>query len=113
MNKKKILTVCSAGLVRSVGLADVLKVHFSADAIPVGIDGNTKETLLMMYSWADWIVLMMNVWEDRIPEQYKSKVMICEVGTDTYGSSRNRELIDKVYSWVRENRVVLGLPEEI
>ena len=110
--KKKILTVCSAGLVRSVGLADVLKVHFDADAIPVGIDGNTKETLLILYEWADWIILLMNEWKDRIPEKYQSKVKICEVGTDRFGSSRHPELIDLTYRWTRENRIALGLPEE-
>lgn len=110
--KKKILTVCSAGLVRSVGICDVLKVHFDADAIPVGIDANEKETLEMLYKWADWIVLMMHIWEGRIPLEYRSKIKVCPVGEDTYGNSRNRELIDKVYQWTRENREVLGLPEE-
>lgn len=110
--KRKILTVCSAGLVRSVGLADVLKVHFNVDALPAGIDGNSKETLEMLYEWADTIVLMMDVWVSRIPEQYKYKVKVCEVGVDIYGSSRNRELIDKVYRWVREHKEELQLEDE-
>ena len=108
---KKIITVCSAGLCRSVSLADVLKLHFEpCDVIPLGVARNfgVKEIL---FDWADHIIVMHDRIVKHIPEQYASKIMLCDVGPDTYGNSKNPELIGKVWRWTRENQAALGITE--
>ena len=65
----KIVTACSQGLCRSVGLADVLKLHFEpVDVIPVGVRGNTQETLAMLGDWCDWFVVMEGRYVDGVPK---------------------------------------------
>lgn len=108
---KNIVTVCSAGLCRSVSLADVLKLHFEpCDVVPVGVDRNFG-VLPVLFNWADHIVVMYNKYVSRIPEEFQHKVVLCDVGPDTYGTPRNPELIGKVWRWARENQVRLGIEE--
>lgn len=108
---KHIVTVCSAGLCRSVGLADVLKLHFEpVDVVPVGIDRNS-DVLPLLFDWADDIIVMYNKFVHRIPEKFANKVRLCDVGPDVYGNSKHPELIDKVWRWARENQTRLGIVE--
>ena len=108
----KILTVCRAGLVRSVALADVLKLHYvPSDVLPMGVDFNSIETKAMLYEWADKIIVMEEHYRDKIPAQYHNKLFVCEVGPDIYGSSKNPQLIDIVWRWVRENTAQLEIEE--
>lgn len=109
---KNIVTVCRQGLVRSVGLADVLKLHFEpVDVIPVGIASNTG-SLPILFAWADHIIVMEEKYKERIPEEFKNKVKVCEVGPDTYGHGPRRAiLIDMVWRWARENQELLGITE--
>lgn len=108
----KILTVCRAGLVRSVALADVLKLHFEeTDVLPCGIHFNSYDTLQMLFHWADRIIVMEDRYKLGIGEQWLYKTHVCEVGPDTYGTPKKPELIDKVWNWARENQSVLGIQE--
>jgi len=100
----KIVTMCDRGLTRSVGLADVLKRHFEpTDVIPIGCLENTKETLVMLFEWADKIVIMRGRMIESVPAEYHYKTLVCEVGEDTYGDSKNRSLIDQCWDWTRLN----------
>jgi predicted protein tyrosine phosphatase len=111
----KILTVCSQGLCRSVGLADVLKLHFEpVDVIPAGVRGNTQETLAMLGNWADWIIVMQAKYINKIPmniDRRGDKLLVCDVGPDRYGNSHHRELIDQVWQWARRNQAKIGITE--
>jgi predicted protein tyrosine phosphatase len=109
----KIVTACKQGLVRSVGLADVLKMHFEpVDVIPVGLNSNSKETLEMLGQWCDWFVVMEQRYLKRVPAGVpKEKLLVCEVGQDTYGNSHNPVLIDMVWRWTRLNQRKMGINE--
>ncbi len=119
----KILTCCSQGLCRSVGLADVLKLHFEpVDVIPVGLASNSRETLLMLFEWADWVVSMdstlytraisiaeKDTWD--VPNSLRKKQLVCDVGRDIYGNSHNPILIDMCWQWCRNKASTLGIQE--
>lgn len=108
---KKILTVCHQGLCRSVGMADVLKMHFEpVDVVPVGIKSNTT-ILPILFAWADHIIIMQPHMAEKIPEEFHSKILVCDVGPDRYKNSKNRELIDQVWNWARQNVDKLGIVE--
>jgi len=108
----KILTVCRAGLVRSVALADVLKLHFEpTDVIPVGIDFNEPETISMLCEWADIIVVMQAHYKLRFDQKWQSKICVCDVGPDIYGSSKHKDLIEKVFVWARATQHILKISE--
>jgi len=114
----KILTVCRAGLVRSVSLANVLKLHYwPVDVLTCGIGKhefgrmNDENTLKMLFTWADNIIVMENHYREEIPLEFITKVLICEVGPDTYGNPSNPILISKVWNWVRSNQEILNIKE--
>ena len=110
----KIVTVCKQGLVRSVALADVLKLHFEpVDVIPVGLSSNSKETQDMLFKWADEIIVMEEKYAQKIISTFVNvkKVYVCEVGPDIYGNSHNRQLIDFCWDWCRMSKEDLGIKE--
>lgn len=122
MTPTRILTVCSAGICRSVGMADVLKCHFRGaegpvDAVPLGVDRNSQELFGMLGKWADMAIVMHHPFTDRVLKYTglpEDKVFLCEVGPDVYGgSSQGRAiLIDKCWRWLRANKDKLGLTED-
>lgn len=107
---QKIVTMCRQGLVRSVALADVLKLHFQpVDVIPIGHFGNTQETRRMLFDWCDHIIIMEDHYKKHVWPEYHHKLYVCEVGPDTYGHSRNKDLINKVWKWAEENSEALSI----
>lgn len=108
----KIVTMCRQGLVRSVSLTDVLKLHFEpVDVIPIGYFANSLETKEMLFTWADFIVVMEAHMAKYVPEAFLSKVLVCEVGPDVYGRHNHPALLDKTWRWARENQALLGIKE--
>lgn len=53
---KRVLCVCDAGVARSVNIAHLLK-FIGYDALPVGVDTSSIDTLKMLEDWADLIIL--------------------------------------------------------
>lgn len=108
----KILTCCSQGLCRSVGLADVLKMHFEpVDVIPIGLNSNSPGTKEMLFDWADFIVLMESHFVTKIDTKWHNKILVCEVGKDNYGNARNSSLIDICWRWTRTMEKILNIQE--
>lgn len=113
----KIVIACAQGLSRSVGLADVLKMHFEpVDVIPIGLNSNSKETLQMLGQWCDWFIVMEERYKDRVPSEVpREKILVCEVGQDTYGGkniSRRAVLIDLCWRWCRTTGApIMGICE--
>jgi len=110
----KIVTMCRQGLVRSVALADVLKMHFRpVDVIPIGHFANSTETIRMLCAWADRIVVMESHYKQHVPEEYQGKVLVCDVGPDVNNpqGSKTPKLIKQVWDWVRVHADTLGVQE--
>jgi predicted protein tyrosine phosphatase len=80
----KVLAVCQGGNSRSVTLAYLLKKRYRIDALACGYRDNSKETLDLLFKWADKIIIMREKFKGAIPEEFKDKVLICEVGRDKY-----------------------------
>ena len=114
----KILTVCRAGLVRSVALANVIKLHFApVDVLNCGVGEhqlgrmNQLETLEMLFKWADKIVVMESHYLGKLPLAYQGKTVICEVGPDRWNNPNHPELIGMVFDWMRKNKHLLEIEE--
>jgi len=109
---QRIVTMCRQGLVRSVALADVLKLHFEpVDVVPVGYFGNSQQLKDMLFEWADHIIVMEQKYTKHVHPRWASKVLVCEVGPDTYGHSHNPKLISMVWDWCRLHQHPLGIKE--
>ncbi len=81
----RVLTVCEGGNVRSVALAYVLKSKYGQDAISSSWRYNSSPTLGMLFEWAERIVVAQEVFVEKIPEQYRPKVLVLDMGPDRWG----------------------------
>lgn len=89
---KKFLTMCEGGNVRSVALAYTLKHPFGQNALACGWRWNPMETRIMLFEWADYIILMQPQFRDHVPEAYHHKCRCVDVGVDNYGTPMHPDL---------------------
>lgn len=105
--KKKILCLCSAGAVRSVTLAFVLKYKYKHDALAASMDKNSESTLKMLYEWADLIIAVTEGLHDSIPMEYLDKSTWFDIGEDVWKQSLAPELVTKCLSECDKNLKLL------
>ncbi len=102
----KILCVCRAGIVRSGALSMNLKQRFGyLDTLQAGVDFNSPETLSMLYAWADKIYIVEDVFWNNIPEEFKAKTELINIGPDVWGNCMNPELQSKVINLLTEKKI--------
>lgn len=116
-----IVTVCRAGLVRSVALSDVLKLHFEPmpNVLALGFDFSDNELKEMLFDWANLIVAMDEHFYRRIRQflaersamRFCQTVALCDVGPDTYGTPKHPVLISKCFNWARTEGLKFNLVE--
>lgn len=92
----KYLIVCDGGNVRSNALGYHLKWQHNREAIAVGRLYMSPETMEMLTSWADRIVLMQPHMTESIPVEYVDKVIVADVGPDRFGIYIHPELNEMV-----------------
>lgn len=85
-NAKKVLCLCSAGLLRSPTVAVVLQQEFGYNTRSAGV---SKEYALIevddvLYNWANEIVSVQQSITNQIPEEFLSKVTTLDI-PDRYG----------------------------
>lgn len=100
----KILTICQGGNSRSVAMAYVLKYRYEIDSLACSWEKNSKETLNMLFNWADYIFTMETEFIKYIPDEFKHKVLSTDVGIDRWFSIRddlikicNKLITEKMY----------------
>jgi hypothetical protein len=98
MTRKRFLTICEGGAVRSVSLATVLRWDFQQDAIPLSAAKNGPEAVDLLCAWADYIILMQPTFETVVPKRFHLKIRILDVGPDVWGNPMHPVLRDIVGS---------------
>ena len=97
---KRVLVVCQKGNSRSVGMANLLK-QCGADALAAGSQTSSYSTLCMLYEWAEVIIVMSQRFAELVPEDRRWKVLVCEVGTDTYARPLSVRLVHQCVSFLQ------------
>lgn len=104
--RRRFLTVCEGGVVRSVSMATVLRWDFGQDAIPVSSAKSGPEAIFLLAEWADYIILMEPKFETCIPKKYAHKIRVFDVGPDVWGNPMHPELRqmvgEQVEKWQRK-----------
>jgi hypothetical protein len=59
------------------------------DVIAAGVFTFSQETLVMLYDWADKIIVVDAEIEDRVHPEYKEKVLVLDMGADPWGPQFN------------------------
>lgn len=99
----KILCLCERGNSRSVALAWMLKDHFGMDALACGILSNGDELKNFLYKWADKIILVDQRFIDMIPQEYKDKLKVWDVGPDRFFRGFEPELLQAYEAYLRND----------
>jgi predicted protein tyrosine phosphatase len=71
-----ILCACAEGTNRSVTLAHILKYTPDFETLTVGLKYNSDATVMMMFEWADKILLVERWMITLVPKSYEHKVKI-------------------------------------
>lgn len=92
-----ILTLCEQGQNRSVVLASILrrKLH-NKDIISAGCYTFSQETLVMLYDWADKIIVVEEGLVSLIHPEYQEKVILFPIGPDVWGFKPDINLIYRI-----------------
>lgn len=99
----KILCVCGKGINRSVHIASLLKWH-KHDTIAIGLENTTQDTLKMLFDWADAIILTDAMQVYQMPNGYKEKVKLWNVGPDNYPRPYNKHLMAIIGKMIEQNK---------
>ena len=96
----KILCLCHRGNSRSVALAWILKDHMGHEAIATGMEIMSPETKEMLFNWAERIILVDKILESEIPEQYKGKLKVWDVGPDRFFRGFEKDLLEMYQNYI-------------
>ena len=111
----KVLAICQGGNVRSVCFAYLMKYKYGHEALAASWEKNTPDTLRMLCSWADSVVLMeameaTGAGVSNVPEDLPiGKLMLCDVGPDVWGNPLHPALVSKIIHMVEAGKVVAVL----
>ncbi len=93
--KIKVLTICTGGLIRSAGLADILKLK-GYDAISISHKWSEDDTFKLLSGWAEIIIAMEPKYRGRVPLLYQHKVKVMDVGEDIWYDPRHPALVSLI-----------------
>lgn len=99
----KILCVCEGGNSRSATLAFLFKDGLYQDALAMGLRTSSEETRQMLYKWAEVIILVAGEFKNEIPEEFKSKLKVWDVGHDVYWVGASRRLVNKYKEYMQKD----------
>ncbi len=107
-NIKKVLCVCSAGLLRSPTAAVVLNREYGYNTRACGIEPSFALIPFdeVLAHWADEIVVMEPYQIGLVPEQYKDKVMCLDIqdSFEYMNEELQRQIKEKYVSASRNSR---------
>lgn len=91
---QKVLCICRNGQVRSVAARYILSMMFEfRKVIACGWELNDKDTVQMLYDWADVVLIVGRPSEWNLPLP-KDKVRAIDIGPDIYGDYTHPALLD-------------------
>jgi len=92
--KRKALCICQGGNSRSVALAYLLKYRYDVDALACSWEKNTTDTIAMLCNWSETIFIMQPAFREFVPEQYRAKIQVIDVGEDRWFNGLDPELLE-------------------
>lgn len=104
----KVLVCCERGASRSQALAWLLKDFYGVDALACGVSANSKATLEKLYDWADMVITTSEFVDSQIPEEWRGKVVLWNVGEDRYFMGFHPGLIDQYLKYIEKDTTWKG-----
>jgi hypothetical protein len=85
-------------------LAYLLKYRYNVDALAVGHEGNSKDTLRILCEWADLIIIVQPYMKQWIPKRFHSMLSLYNIGEDRW-TVLNVELLNLFDGMIRQSIV--------
>ena len=101
----KIVVLCQKGNMRSVALAWCLKKHLKHEAIATGFTVTSRRTRKMLYEWSDVIICVAGRYSHWVPEEYKHKLKIWDVGTDKWFKGFPNDLMSLYAGYIERDGI--------
>lgn len=73
------------------------------DALACGWSTNSEETIAMLAEWADRIIVVQPHYREKIPQRYRNKVAVYDVGRDRWLNSLHPQLRGIFQRMVKED----------
>ncbi len=87
----RILTICEWGAVRSVACEHALK-EMGHDAMAVGWHTTSRHILQCLCRWSEAICVMEGWMIEYVPDEFRDKVRVIDVGPDHWHNPFDQEL---------------------
>lgn len=94
----KILTLCEQGLNRSV-VAKYMLQNVGHQVLAAGVLRQDRQTLAMLFAWADLVILMDKRYASRVVDCPKDKLRVWDVGPDRFHWEPDGDLMDLIGHW--------------
>ena len=98
----KIVILCQKGNMRSVSLAWYLKKYLKHEAIATGFTVTRRSTRKMLFGWSDMIICVAGRYSHWVPEKYRYKLKVWDVGTDRWFKGYPKDLIDIFKRYIKD-----------
>lgn len=89
---RRFVAVCHMGICRSGALVLALRQK-NQDAVAISAYLGSAELRQMLFSWADYIIVMQPKFADVIPAELRSKTRVVDVGEDRWSNPTHPELL--------------------
>ena len=99
------LCICWYAHSRSVALARLLQQR-GEPAVAIGV-GTSGDAINVLAQWADRIFVLETSYKDFVPEAYRHKVIIFDVGADVWSNPYSielRDILEDMYLKYLENQ---------
>lgn len=98
-----ILIMCIRGDHRSVCMASILRNEKKQrDVITCGAYTFSQETLVMLYDWADKIIVVDPKVQESVHPEYRDKMVILDMGDDPWGPSFAPQFKDRAHELIKQ-----------
>ena len=100
---RKVLAICERGNSRSVALGWLLKDFYRADCLCAGAGANTTETFRVLMDWAETIIVVDARLMAGVPDEWRPKVLLCDVGSDRFFRGFDEGLLARYVDFLAES----------
>ncbi len=98
-----ILIMCIRGDHRSVCMASELRnAKKQRDVITCGAYTFSQETLVMLYDWADKIIVVDPKVQEAVHPEYRDKMIVLDMGDDPWGPNFNPIFIGRAHALIEQ-----------
>jgi hypothetical protein len=101
----KIVVLCQRGNTRAAAVAWYLKRYLKHEVIAAGFVGTSRKTRRMLYNWSDVIICVAKRYAHWVPEEYRHKLKIWNIGRGRWFPGYHEDLIALFVKYIEKDEL--------